>query len=157
MSSLGKVVVVGPGEAGKSTLIRLVTERSLNLEVRGRTVAMDHGLLTRGADSLSLVGLPGQDRFRPVQETLIAGARGAVWVHPAGLPPAPGTEELVLLMAAARVPYLVYVNRRDGEPLSGWCRPPRLPPERAVLEGNLLAAGPGLEELKEALWALVEN
>lgn len=123
----GKIAVVGPGEGGKSTLIRVLAERAMNLEVGGRTVGMDHGTLRRGARALSLVGVPGQDRFRVVQEVLLAGARGAVWVHPAGTSPAAGTAELVELLAARGTPYLVYVNQRAETGGGEWGTPEQLP------------------------------
>ena len=59
----GKVLVVGAAEAGKSTLIKSLSPGAINLEVNGRTVAMDHGMLRRAGSSLSLVGVPGQQRF----------------------------------------------------------------------------------------------
>ena len=57
-----KVLVVGAGEAGKSTLIRALAPNAMNLAVRGRTIAMDHAMLEYDDCRLSIVGVPGQQR-----------------------------------------------------------------------------------------------
>lgn len=155
---LGKVLVVGPGEAGKSTLIGALCPDALNLSVRGRTVAMDHASLRRNGHSVSLVGVPGQARFAAVREALAGGAVASVWVHRAGLPNDAATEDLVAQLAADGVPYLVYLNhhlsdQRDGE----WVVPRSCPTPRVVVSGNLLHPGTSLERLQEELWAMVHE
>ncbi len=149
-----KVVVVGRGEAGKSTLIRKLAPRSLNLEVGGRTVALDHGMLVRDSGRISLVGVPGQDRFAAVREALVAGARAAVWVHPQGEEPDPGTAALLAGSHPGALPYIVYVNqRREGAPVP--FRTPSIVPEpRHVLFGNLSSTEDNLEQLESLLWRL---
>ena len=111
---LGKVLVVGAGEAGKSTLIACLSPTAVNLEVEGRTVAMDHATLTRNGARLSLVGVPGQGRFEVVREALAVGARLALWVHRAGEPADVASARLVGNLAALGVPYLVIVNHHAG-------------------------------------------
>lgn len=153
---VAKIVVVGPGEAGKSTLIAALARRPMNLEVRGRTVAMDHGMIERGGSAISIVGVPGQARFAVVREVLARGAHGAVWVHPAGEVPDPTTVELLVGLASEGVPYLVFVNEREGAPPSDPFTVPRaLPPARAVLRGNLLTAHHLLARLQEEAWKLI--
>jgi len=155
---VAKVVVVGRGQAGKSTLIRALTSNAMNLAVRGRTVAMDHGLLVRGEDAVALVGLPGQARFAPVREVLVTGAQGALWVHPAGEPCDPPTVALLNSDSLRDVPYLVFVNRRETD-LAG--APPDFPPDlrppTAILSGNLARPEPILRDLRETTWRLLER
>lgn len=151
-----KIVVVGPGEAGKSTLIRLLADNAINLEVRGRTVAMDHGVLWRGERRLVLVGVPGQQRFAGVREALVRGARGALWVHPAGEAADDDTIELLAGPLAA-VPYLVYVNvRAGGEERGGFPPSRRLGPPRGVVTGSLADPGESLGEIEAMAWKLTE-
>jgi len=85
-----KIVVTGPFAAGKTTLIRTIseitvlsTERGISDETSARkretTVAMDFGRI--GIDSdlvLYLFGTPGQDRFWFLWDELALGALGAV-------------------------------------------------------------------------------
>lgn|GEM_PF-726163 len=135
---LGKVLVVGAAEAGKSTLIRALCPEAVNLEVNGRTVAMDHATLSRDGQVLSLVGVPGQPRFEPVREALAVGTRCTVWVHRAGTPSDPLTTSLVARLVDRQVPYFVYVNQHRSSTATGWPAPAGLPPPEAVLEGDLL-------------------
>ena len=152
----GKVVVLGPAEAGKSTLIQALTLSSMNLAIRGRTVAMDHGMLERDGVSLSMVGVPGQDRFAPVRASLIEGARAAIWVHPAGEGADPATADLLRELTGAGIPYLVFVNEREGMANArAWGSLPDLPPPREVICGDPRRSREAVRNVKEALWDLV--
>jgi small GTP-binding protein len=155
---VAKVVVLGPAEAGKSTLIQALTRSPMNLAVRGRTVAMDHGMLERDGISLSIVGVPGQERFAPVRATLLEGARAAIWVHPAGEEADPTTAAMVHELAARGVPHLVFINAREGASNGNgdaWSHDVRLPAPREVLRGDALRSREAASAVKEALWHLV--
>jgi len=155
---VAKVVVVGRGEAGKSTLIRALTGNAMNLAVGGRTVAMDHGLLVRGGDALALVGVPGQARFAPVREVLVIGAKAALWVHPAGEPYDRPTVALLNGDSLRDVPYLVFVNLRKADPAEPHLElPPDLRPPKAILSGNLARPGHVLRDLQAVTWELLER
>lgn len=149
-------MVVGLGEAGKSTLIGALCERPLNLEVDGRTVAMDHGMLRHGDVALSVVGVPGQARFAAVQVALAERAMAAIWVLRAHHDP---DEQTAHLLARLGLPYLLVINHHDGEPERGIRIPDPLPRPAAVLRVNLrrAAAGPEIVRLREALLALVDS
>jgi signal recognition particle receptor subunit beta len=85
-----KVVVTGPFAAGKTTLIRTIseitvlsTERGITDSTRKRkaetTVAMDFGRITLDPEHvLYLFGTPGQERFWFMWDELSDGALGAV-------------------------------------------------------------------------------
>ncbi len=85
-----KIVVTGPFAAGKTTLIRTIseitvlsTERGITDETRARkaetTVAMDFGRITIDRDLvLYLFGTPGQERFDFMWEILGEGMLGYV-------------------------------------------------------------------------------
>lgn len=151
-----KVVVVGPGEAGKSTLVSRVGSQPMNLSHRGRTVAMDHGTLLRGERRAYLIGLPGQPRFAPVREALLTGAAAVVWVHPEGDLADAWTLDL-LAGPLNRLPYLVLVNRRKGAGVAQrFSAPPTLPPPREVLVADLFGDAAALKLVEEAIWRLLE-
>lgn len=122
---VAKLVVIGPAEAGKSTLIAALCQRALNLEVSGRTVAMDHGVLELPGARLSIVGVPGQDRFPTVRSCLIESARYAIWVR--RHPWRPDTPTATLLTGTG-LPYLVFRNCLAHEldaPCPPWPEPSR--------------------------------
>jgi hypothetical protein len=120
-----KIVVTGPFSAGKTTLIRTIseitvlsTERGITDETRSRksdtTVAMDFGRITIDRDLvLYLFGTPGQDRFDFMWEILSEGMLGYVLLidssRPESLEEAVGIREA--FRAMARVPFVVGLNR----------------------------------------------
>src|SRR3954471_14576629 len=120
-----KVVVTGPFAAGKTTLIRTIseitvlsTERGITDSTRKRkaetTVAMDFGRITIDRDLvLYLFGTPGQDRFDFMWEILGEGMLGYVLLvdasRPESLDEAVGIAQAFRKMA--HVPFVVAMNR----------------------------------------------
>src|SRR5215213_7895804 len=114
-----KVVVTGPFSAGKTTLIRTIseitvlsTERGITDSTRARkaetTVAMDFGRITIDRDLvLYLFGTPGQERFDFMWEILGEGMLGYVLLldssRPESLAEAVGILDAFRRMA--RVPF----------------------------------------------------
>ena len=123
-----KIVVTGPFSAGKTTLIRTIseitvlsTEKDITDETRSRkaetTVAMDFGRITIDRDLvLYLFGTPGQDRFDFMWEILGEGMLGYILLvdsdRPDSLDEAVGILEAFRRMA--RVPFVVALNRSPG-------------------------------------------
>src|SRR3954465_13170207 len=123
-----KIVVTGPFAAGKTTLIRTIseitvlsTERGITDETRSRktdtTVAMDFGRITIDRDLvLYLFGTPGQDRFDFMWEILGEGMLGYVLLVDAtqsdSLDEAVGIAQAFRKMA--HVPFVVGLNRSEA-------------------------------------------
>jgi small GTP-binding protein len=123
-----KVVITGPFAAGKTTLIRTIseitvlsTERGISDHTRSRknetTVAMDFGRITIDRELvLYLFGTPGQERFDFMWEILGEGMLGYVLLldvnRPESLSEAAGILEAFRRMA--RVPFVVALNRTTG-------------------------------------------
>jgi small GTP-binding protein len=123
-----KIVVTGPFAAGKTTLIRTIseitvlsTEKDITDETRSRknetTVAMDFGRITIDRDLvLYLFGTPGQERFDFMWEILGEGMIGYICLVDATRPDS--VEEARSILGAfrrmANVPYVVALNRSDG-------------------------------------------
>ncbi len=124
-----KVVVTGPFAAGKTTLIRTIseitvlsTERGVTDSTRRRkaetTVAMDFGRITIDRDLvLYLFGTPGQDRFDFMWEILGEGMIGYLLLVDADREDS--VDEAQGILAAfrtmAHVPYVVALNRASGD------------------------------------------
>ena len=123
-----KIVVTGPFSAGKTTLIRTIseitvlsTEKDITDSTRSRkaetTVAMDFGRITIDRDLvLYLFGTPGQDRFDFMWEILGEGMLGYILLIDSSREDS--LEEAVGILAAfrkmARVPFVVALNRSAG-------------------------------------------
>ena len=122
-----KIVVTGPFAAGKTTLIRTIseitvlsTERGITDETRARkaetTVAMDFGRITIDRDLvLYLFGTPGQERFDFMWEILGEGMLGYVLLVDASRPETLAEAQNILeaFRRMARVPFVVALNRPD--------------------------------------------
>jgi small GTP-binding protein len=120
-----KIVVTGPFAAGKTTLIRTIseitvlsTERGITDDTRSRkaetTVAMDFGRITIDRDLvLYLFGTPGQERFDFMWEILGEGMLGFVLLldTSAADPYADALPILDAFRTMARVPFVVALNR----------------------------------------------
>ena len=123
-----KIVVTGPFSAGKTTLIRTIseitvlsTEKDITDHTKSRkaetTVAMDFGRITIDRDLvLYLFGTPGQDRFDFMWEILGEGMLGYILLVDSSRPDS--MDEAVGILAAfrkmARVPFVVALNRAPG-------------------------------------------
>ena len=123
-----KIVVTGPFAAGKTTLIRTIseitvlsTEKDITDHTRSRksetTVAMDFGRITIDRDLvLYLFGTPGQDRFDFMWEILGEGMLGYILLLDATRQDS--LEESIGILAAfrrmAKVPFVVALNRVEG-------------------------------------------
>lgn len=122
-----KIVVTGPFSAGKTTLIRTIseitvlsTETDITDASRSRkaetTVAMDFGRITIDRDLvLYLFGTPGQERFDFMWEILGEGMLGYILLIDASR--TDSLEQAVGILAAfrkmARVPFVVALNHTD--------------------------------------------
>lgn len=122
-----KVVITGPFSAGKTTLIKTIseiaivgTERDVTDETKSvkerTTVAMDFGRITFAQDlSLFLFGTPGQRRFEVMWEILSEGMIGFILLVHAG--DERSVEEAAHILATFReyadVPYVVGVTHLD--------------------------------------------
>jgi small GTP-binding protein len=124
-----KVVVTGPFNAGKTTLIKSVseitvlsTERQVS-DVSGEgggetTVAMDFGRITVSDDVvLYLFGTPGQARFSFMWETLSEGMLGFVLMVDATEPQTfdDAKEMIDFFTEMSDVPFVVAANKVDAD------------------------------------------
>ncbi len=123
-----KIVVTGPFSAGKTTLIKTIsevaivgTERDVSDESRSikmrTTVAMDFGRITFAHDlSLFLFGTPGQRRFEVMWEVLSEGMIGFILL--VNVADARSIEESAHILDQfkryADVPYVVGVTHLDA-------------------------------------------
>ena len=122
-----KIVITGPFSAGKTTLIKSIsevaivgTERDVTDETRSikerTTVAMDFGRITFAQDlTLFLFGTPGQRRFEVMWEILSEGMIGFILlVHAAD---ERSVEEAAHILGTFReyadVPYVIGVSHLD--------------------------------------------
>ncbi len=123
-----KIVVAGPFAAGKTTMIRTIseitvlsTEREISDHTKKlkaeTTVAMDFGRITVGGDlALYLFGTPGQERFDFMWEILSEGMLGYVLI--VDMDRDDSLEEAQRILGffknVADTPYVIAANKIDG-------------------------------------------
>jgi uncharacterized protein len=125
-----KIVVTGPFDAGKSTLVRTISEITVLSTERDvtddpghehserTTVAMDFGRITVGSDlALYLFGTPGQHRFEFMWDILAEGMLGFVLLVDAERSDSVDEARRIRehFLSLADVPYVVVVNKAEGD------------------------------------------
>ncbi|MFX1485255.1 MAG: ATP/GTP-binding protein [Promethearchaeota archaeon] len=112
-----KIVVTGPYEAGKSKMIHHITNGAcINVERRGTTIAMDHGLANVDGMSVFMFGTPGLLRFRTMRKILSEGADGIIFVVDSVDPESDARAKLFFREIAfflPGVPCVVAANKQD--------------------------------------------
>ena len=121
-----KIVVTGPFNAGKSELIRTISEIEVVSTERGlttkedqikaeTTVAMDFGRTTLGGDTLHLFGTPGQARFEFMWAILAKEMNGFILLVDSTDKNSftPAKRLIKLFTELATVPFLVGANKQD--------------------------------------------
>lgn len=119
-----KIVVSGPVGAGKTTLIRSLSEipvvntDELSSEAIGKshtTVAMDFGRITLDDCRIHLFGTPGQERFDFMWDLLSEGAFGLLLLLPADRPGDFVHARCILEYITSRhpLPFVVATTRSD--------------------------------------------
>ncbi|NHI83673.1 MAG: GTP-binding protein [Candidatus Thorarchaeota archaeon] len=112
-----KIIVTGPYESGKSRIIHHLTNGAcINIERRGTTIAMDHGLTNVDGMSVFLFGTPGLLRFRTMRKILSSGADGIILVVDSSDPESDARAKLFFREIAfflPGVPCVVAANKQD--------------------------------------------
>lgn len=113
-----KIVIFGAFGAGKTTLIRTLDPASTHVEANcaggTTTVALDFGRVPLDDGVIHIYGTPGQERFDFAREIIARGMDGAILLVDVSSPPDEFTRSLSDNLAAAQVPFVVFLNKCDG-------------------------------------------
>jgi small GTP-binding protein len=108
-----RILVTGPFNAGKSTIVRSLSEKSVSIDRMGTTVAFDYGNVNVTGIEAEIFGTPGQERFEFIFKIFAREVSGVLLVidatHPDELPRAKQMLDLV----GTRIPYVVLANKSD--------------------------------------------
>lgn len=115
-----KIVVTGPYNAGKSTLVKGISTASVSVDRMGTTVALDHGYLDYKGFTADLYGTPGQECFDPILSYLADEAVAVILVIDATAPETfARAREMLEKANALLLPLIIAANHYDREnPLS---------------------------------------
>ncbi|MDD4136780.1 MAG: GTP-binding protein [Methanoregula sp.] len=113
-----KIVVFGAFGVGKSTLIKTLDPFSKHVEANcaggTTTIALDFGRIENNGCHIHIYGTPGQERFEFAREIIGKGMDGAILLVDVTSPMDEFTRHLSDSLHAARVPFVVFLNKCDA-------------------------------------------
>ena len=112
-----KIVVFGAFGAGKSTLVQALDPQAKHIEAKcagGTTTIAFNTAGCRSAKKSVLYGTPGQERFEFAREIIGKGMDGAILLVDVTCPVNEFVEHLYTSIIAARIPYVVLLNKCDA-------------------------------------------
>lgn len=111
-----KILVTGPYNAGKSTLIKQLSEKAVSIDRLGTTVALDHGYVEKKGFVCNLFGTPGQERFDWIMEVLSKDIWGVILVVDSTKPETfPRALQMLEKVKEEYIPFIVFANKQDLE------------------------------------------
>jgi len=160
-----KIVVSGPLQCGKSSFIRKLDDRALNVEAKARdnkyyTVGMDLGCVKLNGFDVFLFGTPGLLRFNVMRDVVIRGADGVIFIFDAAHPEK--DEDAIIILNSIRkaidpdTPIVYLANKQDiaGARHAEVVRSQNYLPQEAIVFPTSTRTG---ENLEEALKYLVNQ
>jgi len=111
-----KILITGPYNAGKSTLVKQLSETAVSVDRLGTTIALDHGYVEKKGFACNLFGTPGQERFDWIMEVLSKDVWGVILIVDSTQPETfPRALEMLEKVKAEHIPFVVFANKQDVE------------------------------------------
>jgi small GTP-binding protein len=108
-----RIMVTGPFNAGKSTVVRALCEKSISVDRMGTTVAFDYGNVNITGIEAEIFGTPGQERFEFIFKIFAREVSGVLLVVDATRPEDFERANHMLELIGPRIPYVVLANKSD--------------------------------------------
>ena len=108
-----RILVTGPFNAGKSTVVKALSEKSVSIDRMGTTVAFDYGNVNVTGIEAELFGTPGQERFEFIFKIFAREVSGVLLVVDATRPDELPRAKQMLDLVGTRIPYVVLANKSD--------------------------------------------
>jgi small GTP-binding protein len=149
-----KVLITGPHQSGKSTMVKAISNSAVSVDRMGTTVAMDHGYLDHKGFACDLYGTPGQELFDPILYYLAEEAVAVILVIDAtAVESFKRARTMMQLTNALDVPLIVAANHYDKEgalPVEKIREQLHLPPNIPIVP-TVASEKIGIPELLDAL------
>ncbi|HYM40849.1 MAG TPA: ATPase domain-containing protein [Thermoplasmata archaeon] len=108
-----RIMVTGPFNAGKSTVVKALCEKSISIDRMGTTVAFDYGSVNITGIEAEVFGTPGQERFEFIFRIFAREVSGVLLVVDATRPEDFTRATHMLELIGPRIPYVVLANKSD--------------------------------------------
>ncbi len=150
-----RIMVTGPFNAGKSTVVRALCEKSISVDRMGTTVAFDYGNVNITGIEAEVFGTPGQERFEFIFQIFAREVSGVLLVVDATRPEDFERAKHMLALIGPRIPYVVLANKSD---LKGALDPDVISAKMDLPQGTPVLATVATESkgLRDALLVLAE-
>ena len=111
-----KILITGPYNAGKSTLVKQLSETAVSIDRLGTTIALDHGYVEKKGFACNIFGTPGQERFDWIMEVLSKDVWGVILIVDSTKPESfPRALEMLEKVKSENIPFIVFANKQDVE------------------------------------------
>lgn len=110
-----KLLVTGPENSGKTTVVHNMSDTALSTEKSGTTVALDKGQVDRNGVKADIFGTPGQKRFDYAMDFLGEGIFGSFIVVDSRDPDYERVEDLRETLSEREVPLIILANFQNKE------------------------------------------
>ncbi len=109
-----KILVTGPYNAGKSSMVKALSTSAVSVDRMGTTVALDHGYMDYKGFAADLYGTPGQEDFDPILQYLADEAVAVILVVDSTKPETfIRAKEMLSKKKAYGLPIVVAANKQD--------------------------------------------
>jgi uncharacterized protein len=108
-----RILVTGPFNAGKSTVVKALAEKAVSIDRMGTTVAFDYGNVNITGIEAEIFGTPGQERFEFIFKIFAREVSGVLLVIDATRPEELPRAKQMLDLVGPRIPYVVLANKSD--------------------------------------------
>lgn len=108
-----RILVTGPFNAGKSTVVKTLSEKAVSVDRMGTTVAFDYGNVNVMGIEAEVFGTPGQERFEFIFKIFAREVTGVLLVVDATRPQDFDRARHMLDLVGTRLPYVVLANKSD--------------------------------------------
>ncbi len=108
-----RILVTGPFNAGKSTVVRTLSEKAVSVDRMGTTVAFDYGNVNVMGIEAEVFGTPGQERFEFIFKIFAREVNGVLLVVDATRPEDFDRARHMLELVGQKLPYVVLANKCD--------------------------------------------
>jgi len=108
-----RILVTGPFNAGKSTVVKSLSDRAVSIDRMGTTVAFDYGNVNVTGIEAEIFGTPGQERFEFIFKIFAREVSGVLLVVDATHPDEFARARQMLELVGSRIPYVILANKSD--------------------------------------------
>lgn len=109
-----KILVTGPYNAGKSSIVKSLSNKVVSVDRMGTTVALDHGYMDYKGFAADIYGTPGQEDFDPILQYLADEAVAVILVVDSAKPETfVRAKDMLSKTKAYGLPIVVAANKQD--------------------------------------------